>query len=54
MKSFHIHIHVDNLAKSVAFDSRLFAAERNRTEGDDAKWMLEDPRINFAVSTRGS
>jgi len=54
MKRFHVHVHVDDLAKSVAFYSRLFAAEPARLEGDYAKWMLDDPRINFAISTRGS
>lgn len=53
MKRFHVHMHVDDLAKSVAFYSKLFAAEPTRLEGDYAKWMLEDPRINFAISSRG-
>ncbi|KRD55403.1 glyoxalase [Acidovorax sp. Root275] len=53
MKRFHVHMHVDDLAKSIAFYSRLFAAEPARVEGDYAKWMLEDPRVNFAISTRG-
>ena len=54
MKRFHVHVHVDDLAKSVAFYSRLFAAEPARLETDYAKWMLDDPRINFAISTRGA
>jgi lactoylglutathione lyase len=54
MKRFHVHVHVEDLAKSIGFYSRLFAAEPTRVEGDYAKWMLEDPRINFAISTRGS
>ena len=54
MKRFHVHLHVDDLAKSVAFYSKLFAAEPARIEGDYAKWMLDDPRINFAISTRGA
>jgi catechol 2,3-dioxygenase-like lactoylglutathione lyase family enzyme len=54
MKRFHVHVHVDDLARSVDFYSRLFAAEPARQEGDYAKWMLDDPRINFAISTRGS
>ena len=53
MKRFHIHIHVNDLAQSVAFYSRLFAAEPARVESDYAKWMLDDPRLNFAISTRG-
>lgn len=54
MKRFHVHLHVDDLAKSVGFYSRLFAIEPARLEGDYAKWMLEDPPVNFAISTRGS
>ena len=53
MKRFHVHLHVDDLAKSIAFYSRLFAAGPARVEADYAKWMLEDPRVNFAISTRG-
>ena len=54
MKRFHVHLHVDDLARSIDFYSRLFASEPARIEGDYAKWMLEDPRLNFAISTRGS
>jgi hypothetical protein len=54
MKRFHVHLHVDDLATSIAFYSRLFAAQPSRREGDYAKWMLEDPPLNFAISTRGS
>lgn len=54
MKRFHVHAHVDDLKASIAFYSKLFAAEPTRVEADYAKWMLEDPRINFAISTRGS
>jgi len=53
MKRFHVHVHVDDLGKSIAFYSKLFASEPTRVESDYAKWMLEDPRINFAISTRG-
>ncbi len=53
MKRFHVHLHVTNLSQSIAFYSRLFAAEPSRVEADYAKWMLEDPRVNFAISTRG-
>ena len=52
MKRFHVHVHVEDLDKSIRFYSKLFAAEPARVEGDYAKWMLEDPRINFAISTR--
>jgi hypothetical protein len=54
MKRFHVHLHVDDLTKSIAFYSKLFASEPARVESDYAKWMLEDPRINFAISTRGA
>ena len=54
MKRFHVHLHVDDLARSIGFYSTLFAAEPTRVEADYAKWMLDDPRINFAISTRGS
>jgi lactoylglutathione lyase len=53
MKRFHVHLHVDDLAQSIGFYSRLFAAEPARHEADYAKWMLEDPPVNFAISTRG-
>ncbi|WP_432730684.1 ArsI/CadI family heavy metal resistance metalloenzyme [Variovorax sp. W6] len=54
MKRFHVHLHVDDLDRSIAFYSRLFAAQPTRVERDYAKWMLEDPRVNFAISTFGS
>lgn len=54
MKRFHVHLHVDDLARSIAFYSALFAARPARVEADYAKWMLEDPAVNFAISTRGA
>jgi catechol 2,3-dioxygenase-like lactoylglutathione lyase family enzyme len=54
MKRFHVHLHVDDLATSIGFYSKLFAAEPARREGDYAKWMLDDPPVNFAISTRGA
>jgi catechol 2,3-dioxygenase-like lactoylglutathione lyase family enzyme len=54
MKRFHVHLHVDELARNVGFYSKLFGAEPTRLEGDYAKWMLEDPPVNFAISTRGT
>lgn len=54
MKRFHVHLHVDDLSRSIGFYSQLFAAQPARIEADYAKWMLEDPPVNFAVSTRGS
>jgi len=53
MKRFHVHAHVADLKASVAFYAKLFAAEPTRLESDYAKWMIDDPRINFAISTRG-
>jgi lactoylglutathione lyase len=53
MKRFHGHAHVEDLQKSIAFYTRMFGAEPARVEGDYAKWMIEDPRLNFAISTRG-
>jgi catechol 2,3-dioxygenase-like lactoylglutathione lyase family enzyme len=53
MKRFHVHLHVDDLARSIGFYSKLFAAEPARREADYAKWMLQDPPVNFAISTRG-
>ena len=54
MKRFHVHLHVSDLAASLAFYNRLFATEPARVEPDYAKWMLTDPPVNFAISTRGS
>jgi catechol 2,3-dioxygenase-like lactoylglutathione lyase family enzyme len=53
MKRFHVHAHVGDLQASIAFYSKMFGAEPARVESDYAKWMLDDPRINFAISTRG-
>ncbi|WP_131774908.1 ArsI/CadI family heavy metal resistance metalloenzyme [Legionella anisa] len=52
MKRFHIHIGVNNLADSIRFYNALFGADPVKIKSDYAKWMLEDPRINFAISTR--
>jgi hypothetical protein len=53
MKRFHVHMNVTNLQASIGFYSKLFAAEPTKVEGDYAKWMLADPPLNFAISTRG-
>lgn len=53
MKRFHVHMHVDDLAKNIAFYTQLFGAAPTRVESDYAKWMLDDPRVNFAISARG-
>jgi len=52
MKRLHVHVSVDDLAQSVRFYSTLFAADPAVTKPDYAKWMLDDPRVNFAISTR--
>jgi catechol 2,3-dioxygenase-like lactoylglutathione lyase family enzyme len=51
MKRFHVHVRVDDLAQSVRFYSALFAIEPTVLKDDYAKWMLDDPRVNFAIST---
>ena len=54
MNRFHVHLNVTDLAQSIRFYSALFAAKPTLRKPDYAKWMLDDPRINFAISTRGS
>lgn len=54
MKRMHIHVGVENLEQSIAFYSALFAAQPVKTKADYAKWMLDDPHINFAISTRSA
>jgi catechol 2,3-dioxygenase-like lactoylglutathione lyase family enzyme len=51
MKRFHVHISVDNLDASIRFYSELFAGLPTVRQSDYAKWMLDDPRVNFAIST---
>jgi arsenate reductase (thioredoxin) len=53
MKRFHVHVAVDDLKRSIGFYSALFAAQPSVIKTDYAKWMLDDPRVNFAISTRG-
>jgi len=52
MKRFHVHVAVHDLEQSIRFYSALFGAEQAVKKPDYAKWMLEDPRINFAISNR--
>lgn len=52
MKRFHIHVGVKNLESSVQFYSTLFGQKPIKLKPDYAKWLLEDPRLNFAISTR--
>ena len=54
MKRMHIHVGVDNIEASIKFYSALFGTEPTKTKTDYAKWMLEDPRLNFAISDRAS
>lgn len=53
MKRFHLHVTVYNLPESIRFYSALFAAEPAEIKSDFAKWLLEDPRLSFAISQRG-
>jgi hypothetical protein len=53
MKRLHIHMAVESLSRSIGFYSVLFAAQPTVVKTDYAKWMLDDPRVNFAISTRG-
>ena len=53
MKRFHVHVAVDNLQTAVGFYSALFATQPSVVRPDYAKWMLDDPRVNFAISARG-
>ena len=53
MKRLHVHVSVEDLPHSIGFYSALFATEPSVVKSDYAKWMLEDPRVNFAISTRG-
>jgi catechol 2,3-dioxygenase-like lactoylglutathione lyase family enzyme len=51
MNRFHVHVHVADLDQNIRFYSQLFGAQPTVAKHDYAKWMLEDPRINFAIST---
>ncbi len=52
MKRLHVHVGVDNLDQSIGFYSALFGAQPSVTKDDYAKWMLDDPRVNFAISCK--
>jgi catechol 2,3-dioxygenase-like lactoylglutathione lyase family enzyme len=54
MKRLHVHVSVEDIGKSIGFYSALFAAKPVVVKGDYAKWMLDDPRVNFAISMRGN
>lgn len=51
MKRLHVHVGVSDLHQSIGFYSTLFAAEPSVVKDDYAKWMLDDPRVNFAISS---
>jgi catechol 2,3-dioxygenase-like lactoylglutathione lyase family enzyme len=51
MKRLHVHVGVDDLSKSIEFYSTLFGADPTVKKPDYAKWMLDDPRVNFAISS---
>lgn len=53
MKRLHVHVAVDDLASSKTFYATLFGVEPTVLKDDYAKWMLDDPRVNFAISSRG-
>lgn len=50
MKTFHVHVRVKNLEESIEFYNNLFNMQPTLVKPDYAKWMLEDPRVNFAIS----
>jgi hypothetical protein len=54
MKRLHVHVAVHDIAQSVRFYSALFAAQPSVLKNDYAKWMLDDPRVNFAISSRSA
>lgn len=54
MKRLHVHVAVEDLSTSIRFYSQLFAAAPVVLKDDYAKWLLEDPRVNFAISRRGA
>jgi catechol 2,3-dioxygenase-like lactoylglutathione lyase family enzyme len=53
MKRLHVHVAVDDLNTSIGLYSNLFATTPSMVKDDYAKWMLDDPRVNFAISARG-
>lgn len=54
MKRLHVHVSVDDLDRSIAFYQTLFGAQPGVVKDDYAKWMLDDPRVNFAISKRSA
>jgi catechol 2,3-dioxygenase-like lactoylglutathione lyase family enzyme len=54
MKRLHVHVSVDDLQKSIQFYSTMFGCKPTVLKPDYAKWMMDDPRVNFAISMRGA
>jgi predicted enzyme related to lactoylglutathione lyase len=54
MKRMHVHVAVEDLSVAIGFYSALFATQPSVVKPDYAKWMLDDPRVNFAISARGA
>ncbi len=54
MKRLHVHVAVDDLETSIRFYSALFATQPSVRKPDYAKWMIDDPRVNFAISKRSA
>ena len=54
MKRFHVNVSVSDLNQSIAFYNKLFAEEPSVVKSDYAKWMLDDPRINFSITSHGT
>ena len=54
MQRLHLHLGVKNLNESINFYKNLFKSEPTKVKSDYAQWILEDPKINFAISTRVS
>lgn len=54
MKRFHVHVSVDDLSRNIGFYSAMFGVPPAVQKSDYAKWMLDDPRVNFAISQRGA
>jgi len=53
MKRFHVHVSVPNIEESVRFYSNLFGMQPTTLKDDYAKWMMDDPKVNFAISNKG-
>lgn len=53
MKRLHVHVSVEDISKAIPFYAALFSAQPSVVKDDYAKWMIDDPRVNFAISTRG-